>query len=86
MEEPKETQHCSNTEIILYKLQRLQDDFAEHEKSEESQREILAQHEAVNTAYRQKAEATMAFLKFINIVGILTGALLYLFRQGGIIM
>lgn len=78
--------HKQNYDLILYKIQQLQDDFDKHQKSEECKREEIKKAESFNTTFRERVEGTLAFLKFINIVGILTGALLYLIRQGGIIM
>lgn len=81
-----ENNTCTTSELILYKLQKIEEEFQRHKDDEEMHRQEVTKAEAINTAYRERLVGILGFLKFINIVGILTGALLYLFRQGGIIM
>lgn len=76
---------CTTNELVLYKLQQLQEDFDEHQRSESEKRDEIKRAESFNTTFRERVEGTLAFLKFINIVGIITGALLYLSKRGGII-
>lgn len=80
-----ENNTCTTSELILYKLQKLEDEFKQHKLDEASHRANFENAEAINTAYRERLIGILSFLKFINIVGIISGALLYLSKQSGII-
>lgn len=72
---------CTTSELILYKLQKLEEEFQKHKQDEEAHRSEVQTAEQLNTAYRERLIGVFSFLKFINIVGIISGALLYLSKQ-----
>lgn len=76
--EPAHT--CTTSELILYKLQKIEEEFQRHKEDEESHRHEVMKAEALNTAYRERLVGILGFLKFINIVGIISGGIIYLFR------